>query len=124
MVANLAHDEVRLTVPATAEYARVARIATSGIAARLGFSIDDVEQLKLAVGEVWSTIAGDHGSGRMTVTFAIGTGSLRIDIDTHGAEPASASDVALAEKVLEEIVDSYELSRDGRHASFAKSRAS
>ena len=125
MVASSTHDEVKLTVPATAEYARLARIAASGIAARMGFSMDDVEQLKLAVGEVWSTmVGGDHGDGRMTVTFAIEPRSLRVDVVTNDGERVSASDVALADKLLDEIVDDHQLSSDGRHAWFAKHRAS
>lgn len=44
-------DVVRLSIPCRAEYVGVARLAILGVASRLTFSYDDVEDLRLAVGE-------------------------------------------------------------------------
>lgn len=44
-------DIVRLSIPCRAEYVGVARLAILGVASRLKFSYDDVEDLRLAVGE-------------------------------------------------------------------------
>jgi serine/threonine-protein kinase RsbW len=40
-----------MRIPARSEWVRVVRLATAGVAARLGFSYDEVEDLKLAVAE-------------------------------------------------------------------------
>jgi serine/threonine-protein kinase RsbW len=44
-------DVVRLSIPCRAEYVGVARLAILGVASRLNFSYDEVEDLRLAVGE-------------------------------------------------------------------------
>ena len=44
-------DEIRLAIPAQAEYGRLARVTVAGLALRLGFSHTEVEDLRLAVDE-------------------------------------------------------------------------
>jgi serine/threonine-protein kinase RsbW len=44
-------DIVELTVPALTGYLGVVRTATAGLAARLGFSLDEIEDLRIAVDE-------------------------------------------------------------------------
>jgi serine/threonine-protein kinase RsbW len=44
-------DEISIKLPAKPEYMTVARLTTAGLANRLGFSIDEIEDLKVAVSE-------------------------------------------------------------------------
>ncbi|HHU48428.1 MAG: histidine kinase [Caldicoprobacterales bacterium] len=44
-------DEISINLPAKPEYMSVARLTTAGLANRLGFTIDDIEDLKVAVSE-------------------------------------------------------------------------
>ena len=44
-------DVVELTVPALTGYLGVVRTATAGLAARLSFSLDEIEDLRIAVDE-------------------------------------------------------------------------
>jgi serine/threonine-protein kinase RsbW len=44
-------DKVTLTVPCLAAYVGVARLATLGVANRISFTYDEVEDVRLAVGE-------------------------------------------------------------------------
>jgi serine/threonine-protein kinase RsbW len=44
-------DSVRITIPSRSEYVRVVRMAVLGIASRMAFSYDDVDDIKLAVSE-------------------------------------------------------------------------
>lgn len=44
-------DHIELTLPAKAEYIGVARLTISGIANRMGYSYDDIEDIKIAVSE-------------------------------------------------------------------------
>ena len=43
--------DVELRLPADSAYASVLRTTTAGLAARLDFTIDDIEDLRIAVGE-------------------------------------------------------------------------
>ncbi|WYP27150.1 anti-sigma B factor RsbW [Alkalihalobacillus sp. FSL W8-0930] len=44
-------DHIEMSIPAKAEYVGVVRLTISGIANRLGFSYDDIEDMKIAVAE-------------------------------------------------------------------------
>jgi serine/threonine-protein kinase RsbW len=117
-------EQIRLMVPASAAYARIARITTSGVATRLGFSIDDVEELKVAVGEVWSLIVGDDGGhGELTLTYEIEPDALVVDVTSNnGGVPLDATSLEIASKLLGEVVDEHHLGGDGRYAHLRKHR--
>ncbi len=44
-------DKISLIMPAKPEYVSTARLTTSALASRLGFNVDDIEDLKVAVSE-------------------------------------------------------------------------
>ena len=44
--------EVSLVVPAAAEYLRLVRLTAAGLASRMGFTFDEVEDLRIAVDEL------------------------------------------------------------------------
>ncbi len=46
-----AKPEIALQIPSDAEYVRVVRLAVIGVASRMAFSYDDIEDIKLAVSE-------------------------------------------------------------------------
>lgn len=47
-------DVIQLKLPSRPDYLGVARLTVSGVANRLGFSYEDIEDIKLAVGEACS----------------------------------------------------------------------
>ena len=47
-------QEVKLSIPCVAEYVGIVRLAISGIAARMNFPVEDVEDLKIAISEACS----------------------------------------------------------------------
>ena len=49
-------DRIGMVLPYKAEYVSVARLTVSGIASRIGFDIETVEDIKVAVSEVCSRI--------------------------------------------------------------------
>ncbi|MFH0926604.1 MAG: anti-sigma B factor RsbW [bacterium] len=48
---NNRSDMIELTIPCKSEYVGVVRLTVSGIASRMAFSYDDIEDVKVAVGE-------------------------------------------------------------------------
>ncbi|OYD06776.1 anti-sigma B factor RsbW [Paludifilum halophilum] len=80
-------DLIELTIPAKAQYVGVVRLAVSGIANRMGFSYDDIEDMKLAVAEA-CTNAVDHAYtdqlGKVDVIFRIYRDRLEIRIKDEG----------------------------------------
>jgi len=49
---NMAVDNIELTLPFKAEYVSIARLTASGIANRIGFDIEVIEDIKVAIAEV------------------------------------------------------------------------
>ena len=45
------YDYIEIKIPAKAQYVGVARLTISGLASRLGFTYDDIEDLKIASSE-------------------------------------------------------------------------
>ena len=78
--------EVRL--PADSAYVAVLRMTTAAIAARLDFTLDDIEDLRMAVGEACAMVlpSADEGS-ELTCSYFIGPGRLTITVSVPSREP-------------------------------------
>ena len=116
------HDEVRLVLPAAAEYARVARLAAAGLATRLGFSYDDVEDLRIAIGEVCSILVADGTSGRLTLLYRLHPAFLEVQASTSGGGPPLKVD-KLSDQILSAAVDEHTVDVDARRIRFVKHHA-
>jgi serine/threonine-protein kinase RsbW len=69
--------EVELRLPADSAYASVLRTTTASLAARLDFTIDDIEDLRIAVGEANAMVLEHAGEGAdLVATFHLGPGRL------------------------------------------------
>lgn len=80
------NDIISLTLPNTPEYVSIARLTISGIANRMGFNIEDIEDLKVAVAEA-CTNAIKHGCGNecnYSIEFLVLKDKLRIEIADNG----------------------------------------
>ena len=65
-VPNVSSGIVRLSIPARAEWVAVARLAVAAVASRQRFSIDEIEDIKLAIAEA-CTNAIQHGAPGGTI---------------------------------------------------------
>ncbi|MGI8491320.1 MAG: anti-sigma regulatory factor [Acidimicrobiales bacterium] len=105
-------DEVRLVVPALPEFLRLARVTAAGLASRLGFSYDEVEDLRLAIDELCYALTGPQGRpGTVEVRYLLNKDSLVVEGSLSSFE-TSDSPVALSELselILEALVDRHEL---------------
>ena len=107
----MTEDKVRLAVPALPEYVRLARLTAAGLASRLGFSFDEVEDLRIAVDELCYLLVGPEGrDGSITLTFALdGQGLVIEGLGIEG--PGQAEFAELSEQILAAIVDEYAVTR-------------
>lgn len=53
-------DSIKLSVPNKAEYVSVVRLTTSAIASRMGFDIEEIEDIKVAIAEACTNTL-EHG---------------------------------------------------------------
>ncbi|MDP8991626.1 MAG: hypothetical protein M3N31_00995 [Actinomycetota bacterium] len=109
-----AEDEVRLAVPATPELLRLARVTASGVASRLGFTVDEVEDLRLAIDELCFALTGGKAQeGALLMNYAVSDDGLEVrataSFSAHGPEPLLSE---LSEAILRALVDEHEVYRD------------
>jgi anti-sigma regulatory factor (Ser/Thr protein kinase) len=120
----LEDDEIRLHVPAQPEFARVARVAAGGLAARLGFTYDEVEELRLAIGEAWALVLGsEQADGTVELRFRVGLHSLAVEFTASVSGPPTPAAVAPAADpvdVLQRITDGLQVDTDRRWLRFDK----
>jgi len=109
-----ASDEVRLVVPASPEFLRLARVTAAGLAGRLGFSYDEVEDLRLAIDELCFGLTGPtgrHGTVELRYSFSdeglVVEGQGRFDDDIPLIGLSELSTV-----ILGALVDEHHLKSD------------
>jgi anti-sigma regulatory factor (Ser/Thr protein kinase) len=104
-------DEVRLAMPAGPEFVRLARITATGLANRLGFGWDDMEDLRLAVDELCHAIIGPSGrAGVISLRYLSDSDGLLVEATGHfdpGGPPLALSD--LARQILSALVDEHDV---------------
>jgi serine/threonine-protein kinase RsbW len=80
-------EDVSLRFPASLEYIRLARLVASGLAAQMNFTLDDIEDLRIAVDELCSALveaAADRAS-TVTVSFRIEGQQIQMEADVPTA---------------------------------------
>lgn len=84
-------DHVEIRVPADSAYLAILRTATAGIAARMNFTIDDIEDLRIAVDEASSLLLAAAADGtQLTCRFDIDDDALQVMVSVpsdHGEPP-------------------------------------
>ena len=90
--------EVELHIPSRAEYVGVARLAILGVASRMRFSYDEVEDIRLAVGEACTNAIdraarGNGTASLITITSHVEVSKLTIEIEDQVDRPADVPDV-------------------------------
>ena len=119
---NAVSDVIRMTIPAVLSYVRLPRVAIAGLATRSGFSYDEVEDLRLAVGEVCQVLLdGADRNGTLTIEFTVERARIRVAVTSDG--PAGRHDGVgerLAGQILQATVGSVEVSEEGRRITFEK----
>jgi len=112
-------DEIRLEVPAAPAFARLARLTVAGLANRIGFSYDEVEDLRIAVGGACSLLVGtDAEGGSIELVFKVRPASLDITVTGEGlVDPRETADAGLSRQILEAVVDSFDLHPTAVHLS-------
>ena len=83
-----AFDYVELRVPAKPQYVSVVRLTISGLAARIGFSYDEIEDLKIATGEAVTNVVrhayDDQDEGEMVIGCALFEDKFEIMVADYG----------------------------------------
>src|SRR6476646_1127077 len=107
MQATLRGEAVRLSLPASPDYVRIVRLAASGVAANLGFDVDELDDLRVAVGELVNLTLEACQPETLEVVFTIVGDELRIEGAAPAAEGRAVEVDALTRQILGAFCDDY-----------------
>ena len=103
-------DAVELKIPASASYLRLARLAAADVAARAGWTYEEIDDLRIAVDELCYAIGAGSDSGWLTLTYAAHDG--HIEVQGAGTDTGAAIDPGeLSEAIVSAVVDEFDLDR-------------
>jgi hypothetical protein len=88
------------------------RIIAASLCAEAGFTVDEIDDVRLALDEVFSMLAERHVGGRVRTTFRLDDHQLiagfKLDSGPVGVTPDE-----LAANILRSVVDHYEFTDEG-----------
>jgi serine/threonine-protein kinase RsbW len=119
-----AHDDmIELCLPVRAELLVLARYTAATVAARAGFDIEEIEDLRLAVEELCLSLASAGESGNFHLQFLDVNGTVEITCVLEGASDSvhhGASDAmselhtdGLSDRILDALVDEHGYGKRG-----------
>ena len=80
----MTYETIKMEITANPAYVRIIRLTTSGIANKVGFCMDDIEDLKVAVSEACTNAIKHSSDDRFTIIYTMIENGLTIDIIDNG----------------------------------------
>ena len=111
-------NEVRIAIPASLEFVRIVRLTASGLASRLGFDVEEIENLRVAIDELASMAIEASDGGMLEITFQSSENELRIEGSAPAKAGAEVGIDALTGQILKAVIDDYELRTDSGNVCF------
>jgi serine/threonine-protein kinase RsbW len=109
--------DVELRLPADGVYVSVVRTTTAGLAARLDFLIDDIEDLRIAVGEACAMVLPEADAGSdLVCSYYLADGRLTVEVAVTSSSPGGPSYDSFAWQVMSSMATRAEA--DASHGRF------
>lgn len=120
-----ARPDVELRIPADSAYLSVLRTVTAGLAARLDFTLDDIEDLRIAVDEATAMVLPQTlPDSDLCCRFFLGDYRLGVSVTAHCDSPRPPSTTGFAWTVLSALTTSLDALVDGDTLTVRLSRVS
>jgi serine/threonine-protein kinase RsbW len=104
---------VALRVPAESAYVAVLRSVTAGLAARCDLTLDEIEDLRIAVDEACALLLPmAPGGSALTADFVLSTGELVVSASVPAREGAELNRDGFGWTVLDALASSVVVGRD------------
>jgi serine/threonine-protein kinase RsbW len=106
-------QRIEVNIPGRPEFVAVARLAAAGVAGRMAFSFDDVEDIKIAVGEA-CTAAILAGAPDVRVRFDVADDRLEVRVAHPAGAPPSEPEGAFGLLLIRCLMDEVRMVTDRR----------
>jgi serine/threonine-protein kinase RsbW len=105
--------DVELRLPADSAYVSVLRTTSAGLAARLDFTLDDIEDLRMAVGEASALVLREADPGSdLRCEFFMFPGELVFQVGVPSRKATAPDDDSFAWQVLTTLATKASASTD------------
>ncbi|HEY4440661.1 MAG TPA: ATP-binding protein [Candidatus Elarobacter sp.] len=123
------HGTVELKIPGRAEWVAVARLAVAAVASRLRFSVDEIEDIKLAIAEACTNSIQSAGgdAGMLEIVCDATEEQLRVTVRDRITSPhlgtvesnglSEGRTEALGVFLIRALMDSVDYGLDPKHGS-------
>jgi serine/threonine-protein kinase RsbW len=124
-------DKIELTFPARGDLIVLARLVSSAISARAGFDIEELEDLRLAVGELCLLTLQGHDSryGDLRLELSVLDDAIGVQCTLEHAAPSGEThpdedeSALLSQQILDALVDEHgRESQDGSVRAWLRKR--
>ncbi len=120
-------DQIELELPGSPEYGRVARIAAAHLALRRGFSLNEIDDLRLVMDEAVVMLLGPGSDAeRLDITYTVDGDTVKVvatAVTAHD-EPLPVDRVERFAELVGELIDEYTIDRAGRRLVLTKTTVS
>ena len=80
----MTYETIKMEISSNPEYVSIIRLTTSGIANKVGFCLDDIEDLKVAISEACTNAIKHSLEDRFTIIYTMIEKGLTIEIIDNG----------------------------------------
>lgn len=105
---------IDLDLPLAHRHTSTVRVVAASLAADVGFSVDDIDELRLGVDEVVSIMADAEGTdaSRIHLRFVLSEQTITVTVTRSGVAETITRDHVdeLAVRILHAVVDQFEVS--------------
>jgi anti-sigma regulatory factor (Ser/Thr protein kinase) len=111
--------EIRLIIPGTPEFLRLARLAAADAGSRAGLTYDEIEDLRIGIDELCHSVMRADGTGAVTIAFHVLDDGLAVEGNGPPVEAGDESKPSeLSRTIVAAVVDEHELAREGEALRF------
>lgn len=105
----MATQDISVTIPAESRFVALTRVAAASLAADLDFTVDEIEDLRIAVDEIVTLLveASPNGSA-VELRFRVGADAIELSGSADTSSDLGEDLDDLTGQILEAVVDSYE----------------
>ena len=119
-------DQVKLEFPGSPEYGRVARIAAAQLALRRGFSLHEIDDLRLVMDEAAVMLLSPGLEvERIELTYSMQDDTVRVDVQALPPDgpPISADRIDRFGELAGDLIDEYTVDATARRLTISKTRS-
>lgn len=80
----MSYESLKMEVPAKPEYVGIIRLTVSGIANKIGFNLDDIEDIKVAVSEACTNAIKHSYDDKFNIEFEVLHNGIVVNIQDKG----------------------------------------